>query len=197
MTNNDQVSQTIIEDIQSKYDEQIHIPLLIAVLSRGEGIEAFCDEADICETTFKEWRKRHPKFKKAYDRGLMRGKRRWMSLPFHPDTREGIDFRPWMLVARNRYGFGKHEIEEADSDEFPDKARKLQEALIQKDIDPLQYSAIMSGYHAEIKAQREYLQLQKERVPETTPIARMNETEIKEELKEFVAEIKEELAEFD
>lgn len=195
--NDDQVSQGLLDENTSQYDEKIHIPMLIRVFSRGEGIEAFCDEADISETTFKNWRKRHPKFKQAYERAVVRGKRLWMSLPFSSQTKDTLDFRPWMLVARNRYGFGKHELEEADSDEFPDKAKKLQEALIQKDIDPLQYSAIMSGYHAEIKAQREYLQLQKERVPETTPIARMNETEIKEELKEFVAEIKEELAEFD
>lgn len=93
-----------------KYDPAKHIPLLDVIFSTGEGIHAFCAEADIHRETFLMWRKKYPDFLEAYKKAMSKAARRWERMPIEA-AEAGIKFnyQHWYMVMRMR-GYLRHDV---------------------------------------------------------------------------------------
>lgn len=172
-----QISQNILHSIESKYEETVHIPLLIEVLSRMEGIEAFCADAGISKKTFYVWLERYPRLKEAYEIGLPRGERKWVTIPFTPKGRH-INVNAWRLLGQNRYSFGKPRFMVPSGTDFASKCLALHEAFHRGDIGPQDYNTALSAYVTELKGKILDRSLEKETDSGDVNILNMNENEL-------------------
>lgn len=99
----------------TKYDEEIHCPLILQVLSDSEkgALSAFCVEAKISERTFYKWLHTHQLFEECYSLGKMFARENW-----EKDGRAIRDetllpgvishrFEHWRMIGWARFGIGK------------------------------------------------------------------------------------------
>jgi len=91
----------------TKYKRDKHIGMLFDVYGAGEGVEAFCDEATIGQTTFNIWLHKHEEFQYAHDIIINRAARIWARYP-----KDDPDFNVayWSIMMRNRFGYGKAKV---------------------------------------------------------------------------------------
>lgn len=123
-----------------KYKGEEHTKLLIEMFRSGEGVGAFCDEADIGETTFYNWLNMHPKFKEAYQIALSKGKRYWERLPF--EGKPDFNHASWHLIMKNRFGYGRFRMRKSTDNTAISKMHSLWEGMEEGEFTPEEVSKI-------------------------------------------------------
>ena len=115
----------------TKYDKQIHVPLLVKSFYYGKSVREFCAEALISIKTFYSWLKRHEEFKDTYDIAINVAAVFWERIPF-----ETPDFNyPYLqAVMRNRFNFGKSTFKFGDIDKPIEIYEAAQKALDNNEI---------------------------------------------------------------
>ncbi len=96
----------------TKYDPKEHIPLLVDVFGRGEGVASFCAQAIICQKTFFKWLDAHEPFDNAYRITLSIGQRYWES----PGVINNINPKAWHTIMRNRFHYDKVRVKDLNVD---------------------------------------------------------------------------------
>ena len=90
---------------KSKFDPDIHIPMLMEHFAEGRDVMSFCAKAEMCRDNFYEWIDNYPEFSRAYAQAK--------DLAFHlfeEQARVGMNTpgfnQPlWALMMKNRFGY--------------------------------------------------------------------------------------------
>lgn len=90
---------------KSKFDPDIHIPMLMEHFAEGRDVMSFCAKAEMCRDNFYEWVDNYPEFAKAYDQAK--------DLAFHWFEEQGrigmvtpgFNQNLWALMMKNRFGY--------------------------------------------------------------------------------------------
>jgi hypothetical protein len=144
-----------------QYDESIHIPLLHKIIGIGEGIAAFCAEANICDESFHAWRHKHPEFKKQYEIALAKGAAIWENKPLSLAERGiSLNHNYWATIMRMRYKYYKGNLKPAKENTTQSRLEAAHESLQEGTITTQEYTQITSGIAAESKIAE--LELQKQ-----------------------------------
>lgn len=93
-----------------KYKEE-YIELLYDVFNDFGGRQEFEGIVGISSSTFYQWERAHPKFKKAYERIKSLSYSQWEKLPL---KEKDINIVYWTAIMRNRFNFGKPRISKAN-----------------------------------------------------------------------------------
>lgn len=116
----------------TKYNKDIHIPLLIKCFIKGHSVRQFCARALITERTFYNWLNDHREFKNCYDVALNFAADFWESLPFkNPE----FNYPYLQAVLRNRFGFGKSKLKLKDKKSPVEIVDAIQEGLSDQTIN--------------------------------------------------------------
>lgn len=100
----------------TKYDEEVHAPMLIRVMADPElgTYAAFCKEAFISDDTFYKWINEHDFLLNCYGFGKMLARQNWeeegRELRLHetlPGTQDR-QFEYWRMIGWSRFGVGKN-----------------------------------------------------------------------------------------
>ena len=94
----------------SKYREE-YIELLYDIFNDFGGRREFEGTVGISPSTFNAWLKKHPEFKKAYERVKSLSFSQWEKLPL---KEKDINIVYWTAIMRNRFNFGKPRVYKAD-----------------------------------------------------------------------------------
>ncbi len=103
------IARNIIDAVQTKYDEETHIPLLIITYLNGRDIAAFCYEAEICKKTFHNWLHKYKLFRTAYNIALPLAQVWWEETARVAIT-DAMTFnnKLFEITMRNRFGYTEH-----------------------------------------------------------------------------------------
>ena len=143
----------------SPYDESVHIPLVYEIFEEaGKGIAAFCAKAGICEDTFYEWQKKHPRFKKAYKIALKGGQAMWEELPkqlmlMAAQAGKGLafNFSYWRTIMDRRYGYFKVRLPKVEDQTPTGRMKAFWEGLEAGIFTTQQMRDMSTGILAEMK----------------------------------------------
>ena len=99
----------------TKYDEAIHCPMILQVMSDSEKgtLSAFCIEAKISERTFYQWLNAHELFEECYSVGKMFSRENWekdgraIRDEILPPGAVSHRFEYWRMIGWSRFGIGK------------------------------------------------------------------------------------------
>lgn len=91
----------------TKYNNDIHIDLLLELFTKGEGVMGFCATAHISKRTFYGWLETHKEFKEAYEIAICKAGAWWEK---YPHVTPDFNASHWSIVMRNRFGYGKSRI---------------------------------------------------------------------------------------
>lgn len=120
----------------TKYDEEIHLNLLVDVFCDGTNasIAKFCAEALIDKMTFHNWKKTHPRFKDAYNIVINIAEAKMEDLPFTTSTSE-FNHPSWFLMMKNKFGFGKPTIDFSSAKTPQERLEVIWESLRHGDLN--------------------------------------------------------------
>jgi len=95
-----------LNGVYVKYHFETHAPMLIRIFMKGGDIPNFCAEAEICNNTFHEWKKKYKPFREIYEIAKELAHSYWISLlPSQlieeKDTK--FNYKVWQLIMRNRF----------------------------------------------------------------------------------------------
>lgn len=82
------------------YEAKIHDKSIYDILAAGGFYAHFCREHNLTRETIHAWKKNHPSFNDALQRGKMAGLAFWLDLP-RENSR--MDSQYWTLIMRNMY----------------------------------------------------------------------------------------------
>lgn len=117
----------------TKYDREIHIPLLVRSFYKGLSVEQFCKEVMISKATFYKWMKKHKDFKNTYEIAINAACDYWEQLPFQNPE---INYPYYLAVMRHRFGLGKSKFNLKGKDTLDTIFDSLQESLDNQEITP-------------------------------------------------------------
>jgi len=138
--------------VKSKYNPKIHDKSIKEIFGKGLFVEDFCDKHDIDERTYYNWRKNNDSFKKAADRGLMKGKAKWLRMPLKFQEKH-FNYPYWVTVMKNKYGLGVTKIAGVKGDGKPaDIITEITKLYMQGKIDDKKAEKIINFTLAKIKA---------------------------------------------
>ena len=141
--------KTNIRSRKSQYNEEEHIALLEKIMSRMEGVAAFCDEAGISLRTFYDWRDRYPPFREAHDILRMRSQRH---LEAHLLGNNEINHSPWIMIYRNRCNRNPdRRIVSLQSQSIEDRLSDIQKSFAEGELDIAEYHKLVSALAIETK----------------------------------------------
>ncbi len=94
-----------IKGIRSKYDPEVHIPMLIELYSQGYSLPAFLVASKISEETFNAWVDSYPELANAY-----KDAKQGLRLMYEKMAVEGLNdpsfnTKLWSILAKNRADF--------------------------------------------------------------------------------------------
>ena len=92
----------------SKYDAELHIPMLIEQFSEGRSIAAFCFGAEISQVTFHNWVDKHKDFAVAYDIARTFSQLWWEEKAKESlvtFTGESFNTTLWCMVMKNKFSY--------------------------------------------------------------------------------------------
>jgi len=102
------MARRIIDGHLVKYDQDVHIPMLIALFENGDDVASFCSEAEISEQAFYDWVKKYPEFSKSYDHAKQLAKLHHQKVGEVGLRTEGFNVKLWSIIGRNRFGQTEH-----------------------------------------------------------------------------------------
>jgi hypothetical protein len=141
--------KTNIRSRKSQYNEEEHIDLLEKIMSRMEGVAAFCDEAGISLRTFYDWREKYPNFREAYDILRMRSQRH---LEAHLLGNNEINHSTWVMIYRNRCNRSPdRRIVSLQSQSIEDRLSDIQKSFAEGELDIAEYHKLVSALAIETK----------------------------------------------
>jgi hypothetical protein len=135
---------------KGKYIPTKHPLDIVDILKKGGFMEDFCDKHDITERTFYYWIEKHPEFKEAYEKGLMKGKSKWIN---HPKRfmNNAHNHQYWNSVMKNRFGWNKHRFL-IDPNAGPAKLVKQGLQLLSKgEINEFQFDRILAAADTKVR----------------------------------------------
>lgn len=102
-----ELTHNLINGLEVKYDEPVHINMLFICFDAGNDIAAFCAAANISRSTFYCWRRDHIPFGNAYDIAIEKARAYWER---YPQIMVGPEFNAtyWSMVMRNRFSYTEH-----------------------------------------------------------------------------------------
>ncbi len=128
------------------YDKNVHIPLLVEIITASHPISTFCAQAHICRATFYNWLKTNPDFKYAYDLALPVGESNLLNLPL---AKPEYPYAYWRLRMMNQYGYGKSSVPNLDHDSPVEKLNLLRTAVCQGEMTISEYVQLVGVVQAE------------------------------------------------
>ena len=102
------VSKRIINGLEVKYDEELHIPLLISLFKKGRSISFFLVAAEISEACFHKWCNEHTNFKIAYEVAKHYAKIWWELFGEYGAHDPSFNTKYWQMIMRNRFDYTEH-----------------------------------------------------------------------------------------
>lgn len=145
----------------SKYNPEIHLPLLLEVFENLHGVAAFCASSKISRKTFWDWLEKHPEFKEQYDIAVDVGASRWENLPLEFSSR-GLNFNHnyFVMMSRNRYRLSQINLKKAKKNTTTSRMKAAHDSLQEGGITPQEFNQIASGLSTESRIKE--VDLQKE-----------------------------------
>ena len=138
---------------QSTFNAAVHIPLLEKVFETGEGIMAFCAEAEISRRTFFRWLKQFSEFKNCYDIVINKAGRLWEMYPMQTLRRgEAFNYQYWLLVMRNRFGYSGICLPDRNDKTAESKFDSAWQSLREGNLTSSDYKNITEGIVGELRA---------------------------------------------
>lgn len=89
------------------YQEEIHCPMVIRVISERGTVSSFCKEAMIADTYFYQWVNKYPIFEQCYRYAAMCAKEAWEEEGRIGKDDPEFNLEYWRIVGASRYGLGK------------------------------------------------------------------------------------------
>ena len=89
----------------TKYDSDLHIPLLLEIFMHGGDVCDFCNAAEICKQTYYEWLKVNPDFKAASDRAYDLAETWWKEKALLGISETSFNSNLWSIIMRNRFDY--------------------------------------------------------------------------------------------
>lgn len=134
------------------YDPSVHVKLLREIFKNGEGMLAFCAEAQISRRTFQEWTEKHKEFAEQHEVSMCEGGRQWELIPFEL-AKKGIALnnRYWEIIARQRYRYSLIKLEKEKEDTTVSRMAAAWISMQNGGITPQEYNQIASGLATESK----------------------------------------------
>lgn len=93
-----------------EYEEEIHCPMILEVMSNQGTMTAFCKEAVISDALFYRWTMKYPIFKECYEVGKVISRFNWEREGELGKTDEFFNFDYWRITGACRYGIGRNRI---------------------------------------------------------------------------------------
>jgi hypothetical protein len=90
---------------KSKFDPDIHIPMLMEHFAEGKDVMSFCATAEMCRDNFYEWIDNYPEFSKAYDQAKDLAFRWFEKQAKDGMTAQYFNQSLWSLMMKNRFGY--------------------------------------------------------------------------------------------
>jgi len=88
---------------KTKYNPDVHIPLLMQLFAEGKSIAEFCFKALVTQKTFHQWVNTHPLFETAYELALCAAQVVW---DFKGENKE-INTAAWTIIMKNRFSYSE------------------------------------------------------------------------------------------
>jgi hypothetical protein len=126
-TEKDEFKKRVSVGAPPKYDEKMHLDLMVDVFYDGGGIPEYCAKAKINDDTFHEWKKKHTKFKYAYEVMTQVARVKWQERLMTDPTIINPQFAA--MVFRNRFGLNNPKIDIAKSKEIKGKFEVIYDAI--------------------------------------------------------------------
>jgi len=180
--------KTIIEELKTlalndeaiTYDDTLHIPLLIEVIGNGSPVSAFAAQAHISRKTFYEWLKKHPKFKRAYERALPEGESVFVNIPLQKPE---LPFPYWHIRMRNQYQYGKKcVVDSMNSDSALERLKGARLTFVEGELGISEYAQLVGTIVTEIKASELARSLDEATLDGLKDIKTMNKEELNERI---------------
>lgn len=92
------------------YQEEIHCPMILQIMSTEGTMTAFCYEAAISDSLFYKWLSKYPVFKDCYELGKVISRYNWEKEGEENKDNEEFNLDYWRIKGACRYGFGKNKI---------------------------------------------------------------------------------------
>jgi hypothetical protein len=98
----------------SRYDEKEHCKMILRIMLHKGRYSAFCTEALICESTFREWINKNPLFAQCYAIGKMFSRENWeiegeqLREETNPPGVISHKFEHWKMMGWSRFGISKN-----------------------------------------------------------------------------------------
>lgn len=92
------------------YNEEIHCPMILEVMNNEGTATAFMRKAQISDTLFYKWTKKHKLFRECYAYGKILSRDNWDKEGDLGKNEEFFNFDLWRLTGSMRYGVGKNRV---------------------------------------------------------------------------------------
>lgn len=163
----------------SKYNPEIHLPLLLEIFENLHGVAAFCASSGISRKTFWDWLEKHPEFKKQYDIAVDLGASKWENLPLEFASKGlTLNHNYFVMMSRNRYKVSQINLKKAKRNTSASRMKAAHDSLQEGGITPQEFNQIASGLATESRIKE--VDLQKELVDKAKESCTINK-EMKDE----------------
>jgi hypothetical protein len=92
------------------YKEEVHCPMILDIMNEEGTAVAFMRKAQISETLFYKWLKKHKTFRECYAYGKIISRDNWEKEGSEGKDEEFFNFDLWRLKGAMRYGIGKNRV---------------------------------------------------------------------------------------
>ncbi len=92
------------------YNEEIHCPMILEVMDNEGTAVAFMRRAQISDTLFYKWLKKHKVFRDCYAYGKIISRDNWDKEGEDGKDEEFFNFDLWRMKGAMRYGIGKNRV---------------------------------------------------------------------------------------
>lgn len=92
------------------YNEETHCPMILDIMNTEGTMVAFLRKAQISDTLFYKWIKKHKTFARCYAFGKILSRSNWEQEGEDGKNEEFFNFDHWRLIGAQRYGIGKNRV---------------------------------------------------------------------------------------
>lgn len=92
------------------YKEEVHCPMILDVMNTDGTAVAFCKKAEVSDTVFYQWLKKHKVFRDCYAYGKILSRYNWDKEGQDGKDEEYFNYDLWRLTGAMRYGVGKNRV---------------------------------------------------------------------------------------
>jgi len=136
------------------YKEEVHCPMILEVMNDAGTAVAFMRKAQISDTLFYKWLKKHKVFRECYAYAKIISRDNWEKEGQDGKDEEFFNFDLWRMTGAMRYGIGKNRVRfGVDAEATPYKQyQQLVELANSEEFNASEIKQLMESINVGIRA---------------------------------------------